>query len=125
MQKPVQQKVETVEYKFENLISARGVLEMMPDGYGFLRSSEYNYVSSPDDVYVSGQFVKQFGLKTGDVLECKVRPPFDGEKFFTLTAVDFINGRRPEEVRDRIPFEHLTPLFPEEKFTLRQSKNYE
>ena len=118
VQKSVQQKVETVEYKFENLISARGVLEMMPDGYGFLRSSEYNYVSSPDDVYVSGQFVKQFGLKTGDVLECKVRPPFDGEKFFTLTAVDFINGRRPEEVRDRIPFEHLTPLFPEEKFTL-------
>lgn len=118
VQKPVQQKVETVEYKFENLISARGVLEMMPDGYGFLRSSEYNYVSSPDDVYVSGQFVKQFGLKTGDVLECKVRPPFDGEKFFTLTTIDFINGRRPEEVRDRIPFEHLTPLFPEEKFTL-------
>ncbi len=118
MQKPVQQKVETVEYKFENLISARGVLEMMPDGYGFLRSSEYNYVSSPDDVYVSGQFVKQFGLKTGDVLECKVRPPFDGEKFFTLTSVEFINGRKPEEVRDRIPFEHLTPLFPEEKFTL-------
>ncbi len=117
-QKPAQQKVETVEYKFENLISARGVLEMMPDGYGFLRSSEYNYVSSPDDVYVPGQFVKQFGLKTGDVLECKVRPPFDGEKFFTLTSVNFINGRSPEEVRDRIPFEHLTPLFPEEKFTL-------
>ncbi len=117
-QKPVQQKVESVEYKFENLISARGVLEMMPDGYGFLRSSEYNYVSSPDDVYVAGQFVKQYGLKTGDVLECKVRPPFDGEKFFTLTSVDFINARRPAEVRDRIPFEHLTPLFPDEKFTL-------
>jgi len=117
-QKPVQQKVETVDYKFENLISARGVLEMMPDGYGFLRSSEYNYVSSPDDVYVAGQFVKQYGLKTGDVLECSVRPPFDGEKFFTLTNVDYINGRKPEEVRDRIPFEHLTPLFPEEKFVL-------
>ena len=109
---------EVVEYSFDNLISARGVLELMPDGYGFLRSSEYDYVSSPDDVYVSGQCVKQFGLKTGDVLECKVRPPFDGEKFFTLTSVNFINGRKPEEVRDRIPFEHLTPLFPDEKFDL-------
>lgn len=113
---PVKQ--EKKEYNFDNIVSIRGVLEMMPDGYGFLRSSEYYYVSSPDDVYVAGQYVKQYGLKTGDVIECLVRPPFDGEKFFTLTSINYINGRKPEEVRDRIPFEHLTPLFPDEKFTL-------
>ncbi len=111
-------KPEKKEYNFDDIVSIRGVLEMMPDGYGFLRSSEYYYVSSPDDVYVAGQYVKQYGLKTGDVIECLVRPPFDGEKFFTLTSINYINGRKPEEVRDRIPFEHLTPLFPDEKFTL-------
>ncbi|MCF0203404.1 MAG: transcription termination factor Rho [Bacteroidaceae bacterium] len=107
-----------VSFDFKDKISIRGVLEMMPDGYGFLRSSEYNYVSSPDDVYVANQFVKQYGLKTGDVIECKVRPPYDGEKFFTLSSVSFVNGRTPDEVRDRIPFEHLTPLFPNEKYCL-------
>ena len=90
----------------------------MQDGYGFLRSSDYNYLSSPDDVYVSVQQVKHFGLKTGDVVECHVRPPHDGEKYFPLTSIDKINGRVPSEVRDRVPFEHLTPLFPDEKYML-------
>ncbi len=105
-------------YDFADLITANGVLEVMPDGYGFLRSSDYNYLSSPDDVYVASQQIKRFGLKTGDVIECRVRPPHDGEKYFPMTSIDKINGRQPSEVRDRIPFEHLTPLFPEEKFTL-------
>ena len=106
------------KYNFDNLITANGVLEVMPDGYGFLRSSDYNYLSSPDDIYVASQQIKRYGLKTGDVVECHVRPPHDGEKYFPLTGIDKINGREPSEVRDRIPFEHLTPLFPEEKFTL-------
>ena len=105
-------------YDFSDLIKANGVLEVMPDGYGFLRSSDYNYLSSPDDVYVASQHIKRYGLKTGDVVECHVRPPHDGEKYFPLTSIDKINGRNPSEVRDRIPFEQLTPLFPEEKFTL-------
>ena len=105
-------------YNFDNIILANGVLEIMPDGYGFLRSSDYNYLSSPDDVYVSSQQIKQYGLKTGDVVECHVRPPRDGEKYFPLTGIDKINGRVPSEIRDRIPFEHLTPLFPEEKYNL-------
>ena len=105
-------------YDFSDLIKANGVLEVMPDGYGFLRSSDYNYLSSPDDVYIANNQIKQFGLKTGDVVECHVRPPHEGEKYFPLTSIDKINGRKPSEVRDRIPFEHLTPLFPEEKFTL-------
>ncbi len=105
-------------YNFDNIINANGVLEIMPDGYGFLRSSDYNYLSSPDDVYVSGQQIKQFGLKTGDVVEGQVRPPRDGEKYFPLTGVSKINGRVPSEIRDRIPFEHLTPLFPDEKYNL-------
>ena len=109
---------EAPKYDFTDLISANGVLEVMSDGYGFLRSSDYNYLSSPDDVYVANQFVKRYGLKTGDVVECHVRPPHDGEKYFPLTSVDKINGRAPEQVRDRVPFEHLTPLFPDEKFTL-------
>ena len=109
---------ETTAYNFDNIITANGVLEIMPDGYGFLRSSDYNYLSSPDDVYVSNAQVKNFGLKTGDVIECHVRPPHDGEKYFPLTTIDKINGREPNEVRDRIPFEHLTPLFPDEKFSL-------
>ena len=95
-------------YDFSDIITANGVLEVMPDGYGFLRSSDYNYLSSPDDVYVSVQQVKRYGLKTGDVVQCHVRPPHDGEKYFPLSSIDKINGRRPEEVRDRIPFEHLT-----------------
>ena len=105
-------------YDFTDLITANGVLEVMPDGYGFLRSSDYNYLSSPDDVYVSTQQVKNYGLKTGDVVQCHVRPPHDGEKYFPLTSIDMINGREPMDVRDRIAFEHLTPLFPEEKFNI-------
>lgn len=105
-------------FDFEDIITANGVLEIMPDGYGFLRSSDYNYLSSPDDIYVSIAQIKRYGLKTGDVLECHVRPPHDGEKYFPLTSIDKINGRDPAEVRDRIPFDHLTPLFPDEKFTL-------
>ncbi|MCR4852548.1 MAG: transcription termination factor Rho [Prevotella sp.] len=108
----------SANYDFSDIISANGVLEIMPDGYGFLRSSDYNYLSSPDDVYVSVTQIKHYGLKTGDVVSCHVRPPHDGEKYFPLTSIDMINGRHPSEVRDRIPFEHLTPLFPEEKYTL-------
>lgn len=105
-------------FDFEDIITANGVLEIMPDGYGFLRSSDYNYLSSPDDIYVSIAQIKRYGLKTGDVVECHVRPPHDGEKYFPLTTIDKINGRDAAEVRDRIPFDHLTPLFPDEKFTL-------
>lgn len=108
----------TGSYDFTDIITANGVLEVMPDGYGFLRSSDFNYLSSPDDVYVSVAQIKRYGLKTGDVVQCHVRPPHDGEKYFPLTSIDKINGREPNEVRDRIPFEHLTPLFPDEKFTL-------
>ena len=108
----------TSQYDFTDIITANGVLEIMPDGYGFLRSSDYNYLSSPDDIYVSVTQIKRYGLKTGDVVECHVRPPHDGEKYFPLTSIDKINGREPAEVRDRIPFDHLTPLFPDEKFCL-------
>ena len=110
-------------YDFADLIDANGVLEMLSDGYGFLRSSDYNYLSSPDDVYVSPQQIKKYGLKTGDVVDCKVRPPHEGEKFFAMTDVNTINGRDPGEVRNRVAFEHLTPLFPEEKFTLCGDKS--
>ena len=113
-----QKEPQNVAYNFDNIIVGNGVLEIMPDGYGFLRSSDYNYLSSPDDVYVSSMQIKQYGLKTGDVVECHVRPPHDGEKYFPLTSIDKINGRKPNEIRDRIPFEHLTPLFPEEKYDL-------
>ena len=106
------------EFDFADLITANGVLEILQDGYGFLRSSDYNYLSSPDDIYVNTQQIKRYGLKTGDVVECTVRPPHDNEKYFALSTVKNINGRNPQEVRDRIAFEHLTPLFPEEKFTL-------
>ena len=114
----VQQQPMSAAYDFSDIIRANGVLEVMPDGYGFLRSSDYNYLSSPDDVYVSVAQIKRYGLKTGDVVNCHVRPPHDGEKYFPLTSIDQINGRVPSEVRDRIPFEHLTPLFPDEKYTL-------
>ena len=106
------------EFDFSDIIKANGVLEIMPDGYGFIRSSDYNYLSSPDDVYVSVAQVKRYGLKTGDVLQCNVRPPREGEKYFPLTSIDKINGREPAEVRDRVAFEHLTPLFPDEKYEL-------
>ena len=110
--------VNNAAYDFSDIIKANGVLEVMPDGYGFLRSSDYNYLSSPDDVYIANNQIKQYGLKTGDVVECHVRPPHEGEKYFPLTSIEKINGRNPSEVRDRIPFEHLTPLFPDEKFSL-------
>ena len=103
----------------DDIITGNGVLEVLQDGgYGFLRSSDYNYLSSPDDIYVSPQQIKKWSLKTGDVVECNVRPPRDNEKYFTISTVKFINGRNPNEVRDRVSFEHLTPLFPEEKFQL-------
>lgn len=115
---PVQQKKAEATFDFTNIITSNGVLEVMPDGYGFLRSSDYNYLSSPDDVYVPNNVIKRYGLKTGDVVQCRVRPPHEGEKYFPITDIEMINGRKPSEVRDRIPFEHLTPLFPDEKFTL-------
>ena len=105
-------------YDFADIITGNGVLEILQDGYGFLRSSDYNYLSSPDDIYVSPQQIKKYGLKTGDVVACTVRPPHDNEKYFALSGVQSINGRQPQEVRDRVSFEHLTPLFPDEKFTL-------
>ena len=105
-------------YDFNDVITANGVLEILTDGYGFIRSSDYNYLSSPDDIYVSPAQIKANGLKTGDVVDCTVRPPFENEKYFALCNVKAINGRNPSEVRNRVAFEHLTPLFPEEKFTL-------
>lgn len=104
--------------EFDGAIAGEGVLEMMPDGYGFLRSSDYNYLSSPDDVYVSPSQIKLFGIKTGDTISGSVRPPKEGEKYFALYRVDTVNGRLPDEVRDRVPFDYLTPLFPFEKFNL-------
>ncbi|HVF80711.1 MAG TPA: transcription termination factor Rho [Flavisolibacter sp.] len=109
--------------EFDGIIMAEGVLEMMPDGYGFLRSSDYNYLSSPDDIYVSPSQIKLFGLKTGDTVTGSVRPPKEGEKYFALLKVESINGKSPEEVRDRIPFDYLTPLFPYEKLNLFDEAN--
>jgi transcription termination factor Rho len=109
-------------YNFDGILNGTGLLEIMPDGYGFLRSSDYNYLTSPDDIYVSQQQIKINGLKTGDVVEGPIRPPKEGEKYFPLCHVDKINGRSPEFVRDRIPFEHLVPLFPDEKFDLTSGK---
>ncbi len=111
------------DYEFDGIIESEGVLEMMPDGYGFLRSSDYNYLSSPDDIYVSQSQIKLFGLKTGDTVLGNVRPPKEGEKYFPLIRVSKINGLKPNVVRDRVSFEHLTPLFPDEKFNLIDSKN--
>lgn len=110
-------------YDFEGILTGTGVLEIMPDGYGFLRSSDYNYLTSPDDIYVSQAQIKNLCLKTGDVVECSIRPPKEGEKYFPMCKVMNINGRSPEYVRDRVPFEHLVPLFPNEKFNL-VSKNH-
>lgn len=110
-------------YEFDGILTGSGVLEMMQDGYGFLRSSDYNYLTSPDDIYVSQSQIKLFGLKTGDVVEGAIRPPKEGEKYFPLVKVDKINGRSPEEVRDRVPFDHLTPLFPDEKFQLTDKRS--
>ncbi len=105
-------------YEFEGIVNASGVLEIMPDGYGFLRSSDYNYFNSPDDIYVSQSQIKLFGLKTGDLVKGSIRPPKEGEKYFPLIKVESINGRTPDYVRDRVPFDHLTPVFPDDKFNL-------
>lgn len=118
-----QQKEKEPVYDFDGILTATGVLEIMPDGYGFLRSSDYNYMSSPDDIYVSQSQIRLFGLKTGDVVEGPIRPPKEGEKFFPLVKVDNINGRKPDDVRDRVPFDHLKPLFPDEKFNLTKGHN--
>ena len=129
-EKIVKQESEVVEekkivfnFETEGLVEAEGVLEVMPDGYGFLRSSDYNYLNSPDDVYVSQSQIKYFGLKTGDTIEGTIRPPKDGEKYFPLVKAIKVNGKPAEVVRDRIPFDYLTPLFPEEKFELCHHKS--
>lgn len=120
---PQKEKDKEPAYDFDGILSASGVLEIMSDGFGFLRSSDYNYMSSPDDIYVSQSQIRLFGLQTGDVVEGPIRPPKEGEKFFPLIKVDKINGRKPEEVRDRVQFDHLKPLFPDEKFKLTKGYN--
>ncbi|MBW6502043.1 MAG: transcription termination factor Rho [Bacteroidales bacterium] len=117
---PVKEEKKEKPYDFEGIIYNTGVLEIMPDGYGFLRSGDYNYLNSPDDIYVSQSQIKLFGLKTGDTIKGTIRPPKEGEKYFPLIKVDEINGRSPDYIRDRVPFDFLTPLFPNEKFTLCQ-----
>lgn len=118
--KPPVEKEKT--YNFDNILEGTGTLEILNDGYGFLRSSDYNYLSSPDDIYVSQSQIKLFSLKTGDTVTGTIRPPKEGEKYFPLVKVSNINGRSPDDTKDRVPFEHLTPLFPEEKFTLCTGK---
>ena len=120
---PQKQKEKEPSYDFDGILTASGVLEIMSDGYGFLRSSDYNYMSSPDDIYVSQSQIRLFGLNTGDVVEGPIRPPKEGEKFFPLVKVDRLNGRNPDAVRDRVPFDHLKPLFPDEKFNLTKGHN--
>jgi transcription termination factor Rho len=115
---PVREEKKERPFEFEGIIYNTGVLEIMPDGYGFLRSADYNYLNSPDDIYVSQSQIKLFGLKTGDTIKGTIRPPKEGEKYFPLIKVDEINGRSPDYIRDRVPFDFLTPLFPNEKFTL-------
>ncbi|MDO9581159.1 MAG: transcription termination factor Rho [Bacteroidales bacterium] len=117
---PAKEEKKERQYDFEGIIYNTGVLEIMPDGYGFLRSPDYNYLNSPDDIYVSQSQIKLFGLKTGDTIKGSIRPPKEGEKYFPLIKVDEINGRSPDFIRDRVPFDFLTPLFPDEKFTLVQ-----
>jgi transcription termination factor Rho len=119
-EQPVKEEKKEKPYDFEGIIYNTGVLEIMPDGYGFLRSGDYNYLNSPDDIYVSQSQIKLFGLKTGDTIKGTIRPPKEGEKYFPLIKVDEINGRSPDYIRDRVPFDFLTPLFPNEKFTLCQ-----
>src|ERR1039457_2767990 len=111
------------EISFDGIVNGEGVLEIMPDGYGFLRSSDYQYLNSPDDIYVSQSQIRLFGLKTGDTVNGAIRPPKEGEKYFPLIKVESINGRDPSYVRDRVPFDHLTPLFPIEKFKLTKPKD--
>ena len=121
--KDTRNKYRQPDYEFEGIIESEGVLEMMPEGYGFLRSSDYNYLSSPDDIYVSQSQVRLFGLKTGDTVLGHVRPPKEGEKYFPLIKVSTINGLSPNVVRDRVSFEHLTPLFPNEKFNIAEKQS--
>lgn len=111
------------DFEFDGIIESEGVLDIMQEGYGFLRSSDYNYLSSPDDIYVSQSQVRLFGLKTGDTVLGQVRPPKDGEKYFPLIKVNKINGLLPNVVRDRVSFEHLTPLFPDEKFNIADKES--
>jgi len=118
LRKPIERKPVEKTYEFDGIITSSGVLEIMPDGYGFLRSADYNYLNSPDDIYVSQSQIKLFGLKTGDTIKGTIRPPKEGEKYFPLIKVEEINGRSPDFIRDRVPFDYLTPLFPDEKFTL-------
>jgi transcription termination factor Rho len=122
-QKNKKQNFREPDYEFDGIIESEGVLEMMPDGYGFLRSSDYNYLASPDDIYLSQSQIRLFGLKTGDTVKGVVRPPKEGEKYFPLVRVLKINGHDPQVVRDRVSFEHLTPLFPEEKFKLAEKQS--
>lgn len=118
-----EQQQSSFNIEFDGVVSSEGVLEMMPDGYGFLRSSDYNYLSSPDDIYVSPSQIKLFGLKTGDTVKGSIRPPKEGEKYFALLKVETINGKLPDEIRDRVPFDYLTPLFPYEKLNLYTTQN--
>ena len=120
-EKPAEEKTKVPS--LDGVISNQGVLELIPEGYGFLRSSEYNYLPSPDDIYVSPSQIKLFGLKTGDMIYGQIRPPKDGERYFALLKVETINGRPPQDVRDRIYFDHLVPLFPDERFVLASEKN--
>jgi transcription termination factor Rho len=113
-----EEKKQKFNIEFDGIIEGEGILEMMPDGYGFLRSSDYNYLTSPDDIYVSPSQIKLFGLRTGDTVQGAIRPPKEGEKYFALLRVTFINGREPLEARDRVPFDYLTPLFPDEKMNI-------
>ena len=121
--KDLKNKYKQPEYEFDSIIESEGVLDIMQDGYGFLRSSDYNYLSSPDDIYVSQSQIRLFGLKTGDTVLGNVRPPKEGEKYFPLIKVNKINGQDPQVVRDRVAFEHLTPLFPTEKFNLAERQS--
>jgi len=120
-QEPKGEPEEKFDIELDGIIEGEGILEMMPDGYGFLRSSDYNYLTSPDDIYVSPSQIKLFGLRTGDTVRGAIRPPKDGEKYFALLRVSRINGLEPQDIRDRVPFDYLTPLFPTEKFTLTSS----
>ena len=125
MQMRMQQRLEkqqAEQYDFTGIFNCFGVLEIMPEGFGFLRSSDYNYLASPDDVYVAQPVIKEFGLKTGDVVEASIRPPHEGEKYSPLCKVISVNGLAPEQIRDRVPFEHLVPLFPDEKFNLTRGR---
>lgn len=121
-QKRAAQRPETI-FDLDGILTTFGVLEIMPEGFGYLRSSDYNYLSSPDDVYVSQQQIREYGLKTGDVVEGAIRPPREGEKYYPLCKVISINGLTPEQIRDRVPFEHLVPLFPDEKFELTKGRS--